>query len=78
MVENYFSLFGDRPFFKAIMMLNLSIPIDCKRRPIAYELIDSLLFFINLDCFREQSPLFIRGFDDELIKLIKLTLFNLG
>ena len=78
MVENYFSLFRDRPFFKAIMILNLSIPFDYIRRPLAYELIDSLLFFINLDYFREQSPLIIRGFDDELIKLIKLTLINLG
>ena len=78
MVENYLALFRDSPFFKAIVMLNLSVSIDCKRRPIAYELIDSLLFFINLDCFREQSPLFIRGFDDEFIQLIKLTLLNLG
>ena len=78
MVENYLALFRDSPFFEAIVMLNLSVSIDCKRGPIAYELIDSRLFFINLDCFREQRPLFIRGFDDEFIQLIEVTLLNLG
>ena len=77
-MENHLTFFCNGPFVEAIMMLNLSIPIDCKRRPIAYELIDSLLFFIDLDYFREQSPLIIRGFGYKFIQLVKLTLFNLG